>query len=80
MSLDAPNRFSRLRQLVKEIVQVSFYFIRLNYRWDENIRYGFPLSIDQPKYLPRTALAGDMQIESTVKVEAHGGTPRRIEL
>ena len=80
MSLDAANRFSGLRQLVKEIVQVAFYFIRLNYRRDENIRYGFPLSIDQPKYLPRADLACDMQIESTVKVEAHGGTPRQIEI
>jgi len=65
---------------VQEIVQVALYFIRLNYRRDENIRYGFPLSIDQSKYLSRAALACDMQIESTVIVEAHGGTQRQIEI
>jgi hypothetical protein len=80
MSLDAPNRFSGLRQLVKHIVQVSFYFIRLNYRRDENIRYGFPLSIDQAKYFPGAAPERDMQIESTVKVETHCGILRQIKM
>lgn len=80
MSLDASNRFAGLRQLVKEIVQVSFNFIRLNYRRDENIGYGFPFSIDQAKYLPGAAPARDMQIESTVKVETHDGILRQIKM